>query len=533
MKQLAKKQPVLFGAILLAFGGLLAKVIGALYKIPLTNILGSNGMGLYYLVFPLYSLFLVIISSGTSLAVSRLVSTERINHNKKNEITIFKVALIYVFVLSVIFSATLIVLSEKISLLQGNINAKIGYFAIAPSIIFASIISVIRGFFQGQENMIPTLVNNVIEQVVKLVSGLLLANMFLYKGITFAVFGAVLAVTISEFCALVFIIIHYLIYKRGYIYKIDVPKSKNLTKFEALKQIMVYSLPATLTAVIIPITGFLDSFMLINILTKAGFSSLQATNLYGISNGIVNTLISLPVLFCGSLATAIVPNLSGLYSNNNEKEVTFKTGIFIKITWIIALPCFIVFLIYSPDIITILYSNGLSDLVIDEFSFSYKLLMLSSVSILYYAFLQTFTSILQSINKPIIPFVSMLVAVIVRIACMFLFVSNPKINIFGVAISNLVFLTVACLINLFFIKKYIKFSLGLSKVLISPICSAVISGIVMFVLRNMLININIWLYCIISAGVGLFLYVTLIILFKSFSKQEITVFKKKSIINNI
>lgn len=533
MKQLVKKQPVLFGAIILAFGGLVAKVVGALYKIPLTNILGSNGMGLYYLIFPLYSLLLVIISSGTSLAVSRLVSSEKINHNKKNEITIFKVALIYVFVLSVIFSATLIVLSEKISLLQGNINAKIGYFAIAPSIIFASVISVIRGYFQGQENMIPTLVNNVVEQVVKLVSGLLLANLFLYKGITFAVFGAVLAVTISEFFALIFIVLHYLIFKRGYIYKIDIPKTPNLTNFQALKKIMAYSLPATLTAVIIPITGFLDSFILINILTKSGFSSLQATNLYGISNGIVNTLISLPVLFCGSLATAIVPNLSGVYSNNNVKEVILKTGVFIKITWIISLPFFILFLIYSPDIISILYSKGLSDLVIDEFTFSYKLLMLSSVSILYYAFLQTFTSILQSINKPIIPFFSMLIAVLVRTVCIFIFVSNPKLNIFGVVISNLIFLTVACVINLSFIKKYINFSLGLTKILIVPTSSVVISAIIMFLLRNMLININIWLYCSISATVGLAIYVLLIILFKSFSKQEINLFKKKSIINNI
>ena len=214
-----KRQSVLVGAIILAVGGLIAKLFGALYKIPLTNILGANGMGLYYLVFPLYGLLLVIISSGVGLAVSRLVSLERYNHNKFNELKIFKVALLYVFVLSLLFALVLVLFSEQIALLQGNANAKIGYLAIAPSICFASVIAVIRGFFQGQENMIPLLVNNVIEQIVKLVSGLILANLFLYKGITFAVFGAILGVTISEFFSLVFIVVHYLLYKKQYVYK--------------------------------------------------------------------------------------------------------------------------------------------------------------------------------------------------------------------------------------------------------------------------------------------------------------------------
>lgn len=527
-----KRQSVLIGALLLAAGGLIAKFVGALYKIPLTNILGTNGMGLYYLVFPFYSLLLVLISSGVSLAVSRLVSLERINKNKRNEIIIFKTSLLYVFCLSLVFAFSLVFLSGNLATLQGNVNAKLGYVAIAPSIIFASLIAVIRGYFQGQENMVPTLVNNILEQIVKLVAGLILANLFLKKGIMFAVFGAILGVTISEFFALILIVANYLIYKHKFIYKIETHKSPNLTYGQALKKIVCYAYPATLSAIIVPITSFLDSFLIINILTNAGFSSLQATNLYGISNGIVNTLINLPVLLCASLATAIVPNLSGLYAKNNFNEVRFKTSFFIKITWIIALPCFLGFLIFSVDIINILYSKGLSDLVIDEFTFSYKLLMISSVSILYYAFLQTFTSILQSVNKPIVPFVSMFVALLFRTAGIFVFVCIPSINIFGVAISNLIFLSVATIINLIYIKKYVALKFDFVKILISPTASALISGVVMYFLRMSLINLNVWVYLIISAGVGLICYLTLIFVFKTFNSNEMKVFNKKNIIGN-
>ncbi len=525
-----KRQSVLIGALLLALGGIIAKIIGALYKIPLTNILGTNGMGLYYLVFPLYSLLFVLTSSGVGVAVTRLISTERINHNKKNETTIFRVSLIYVFCVSFVFAAMLIVLCNKISILQGDINARYGYLAIAPSIIFASLIAVIRGYFQGLENMMPTLVNNVLEQIIKLISGLILANVFLSKGVTFAVFGAILGVTISEFFALVFIIINYFVFKKNYIFKIETPKTENLTYMQALKKILAYAYPATMSAIIVPITAFLDSFLVINILKSAGFSSVQATNMYGISNGIVNTLVNLPILLCSSLSTAIVPNLSGLYAMNNEKEVVFKTSFFIKITWIIALPCFLAFLIFSPDIINILYSKGLSSIVIDEFSFAYKLLMISSVSIIYQAFLQTFTSVLQSIGKPIVPFISLFVALIVRMICLYLFVSNPNLNIFGVAISNLIFLSFATIINLFYIKRYLSLKFSFSKILVAPLSSAVVSGLVMFIIRQMLLDLNPMIYCLVGGGVGAIVYLLLIILFKSFTKTEINMFKRKNVL---
>ncbi len=524
-----KKQSFLIGALILTVGGIFAKLVGAFYKIPLTNILGSNGMGLYYLVFPLYSLVLVLISSGTSLAVVRFVSIEKQNNNIYNQKLIFKVALIYVFVLSLIFGALFVALKTPLSYWQGNVNASFSYVAIAPSILFASIISIIRGYFQGQQNMYPTLINNIIEQIIKLCSGLVLANIFIKKGVTMAVFGAVLGVTISEFVALIFIIINYLIYKQKYVYKITESKSKNFTFKQALIKIIKYSYPTTLSALISPITAFLDSFLIINILINSGFSSLQATNLYGISNGIVNTLISLPVVICSAISTSIVPNLSGIYAKNSSKEVENKVSFFIKITWLIALPCFIIFLIFSPDIITMLYKNGLSDIVINEYDFAYKLLMISSVSILYYAFLQTCVSILQSINKPLTPFVALIIALIIRTIIMFVFVSNPNINIFGVAICNIAYLSVAIFICVVEIKKHINLHYNFYKFAVAPIFATFVTGVLTYFLRIMLISwLNVWLRTAVCCIVAGLLYLLLIFMFKCFTKKELNILKLKT-----
>ena len=157
--------------------------------------------------------------------------------------------------------------------------------------------------------------------------------------------------------------------------------------------------------------------------------------------------------------------------------------------------------------------------------------MISSVSIIYYALLQTFTSILQSINKVKVPFYSLLISLCVRGICIFLFVGNPKINIFGVAISNLIFLTIATIINLYYIKKYVALSYSFLKLIVSPIASAVVAGIVMYFLKFMLSQLNTILYCIISGGVGTIVYFVLIFAFKSFNYNEMKTFKRKKIVN--
>ena len=519
-----KRHSFIFGAFILAIGGILAKIVGAFYKIPLTNMLGTNGMGLYYLVFPMYSLILVLVSSGVSVGVSKLVAEERgKNICRKNELKILHAALLYVTVLGMFFGGLICVLSKTVSNIQGNVNAWLGYIAIAPGIVFASIISVFRAYFQGQENMLPTSVSNIFEQIIKLVSGLLLTNLFLPYGIIYGVCGAVLGVTISEFAALIQIWINYVWFKKKneHVFNEYNNESKEEMTFkQAFVKLIKYSLPATLSSLILPITGLLDSFMIINILVKSGFSNTASTSLYGISNGIVSNLVSLPVVVITSLATAILPNISRLYSENNMKEITFRCSLYVKLTWLIALPCFVIFMVLAPDIISVLYKNGLNDLVINEFTYSYKLLMISSVSIIYYAFVQAFTSMLQSINKPMLPVVSFSIALVVRVLFVWILVSRPGINIFGQILANTIFLLVATLLNLVFVRKYILLDFSVQRTFVSPVFCAAVMGCLTYITRLWLANTSPWLSLGVSAAVGGMAYLGLVVVLQCFSPAE-------------
>ena len=150
-----KRQTFVISAIILTLGGFFAKAIGAIYKIPLTNILGSSGMGVYYLIFPIYSLVITLCSSGLSVALTCEVAKCRKIRHKYNEQKLLRVALLISFFVSLVFSVLVIIFAKMLAEMQGNVNAYTGYIAIAPSIILSSLIATLRGYFQGIENMIP------------------------------------------------------------------------------------------------------------------------------------------------------------------------------------------------------------------------------------------------------------------------------------------------------------------------------------------------------------------------------------------
>ncbi len=569
-----KKQSFIIGALILTVGGVIAKVIGAFYKIPLTNILGSNGMGLYYLIFPIYSLLFVFSSSGISLALSKCVAGQRLGKNKRNESMYFKCALVLSFGLSTFFMLILMLFSKQISFAQGNINAYIGYVAIAPALVCATVISVIKGYFQGIENMIPSSIAQIFEQIVKLALGLYFSTKYIYMGVQYGVLGAILGVTISEAITLVIMSFNYIWYKHKEDYKFFVLDATNekivrvefktklstknvykktkikrrkrptqklkimhffkdnnyLSKGQAFANLIKCSLPVSLSSIILPLTSLIDSFMVINLLVAGGFSTTTATSLYGISNGVVASLISLPVIVTTALSTAIVPNLSGLIVHKSKQEVAERGSFYIKLTWMLILPMVLVFAILSKDIIGFLYSNGLSNRVLDEMGFAIKLLLISNVSIIYNCFLSTFISILNATNKPYVPFFVLTGGCILRTILCFFLVKIPQINVFGIVISNTVFLVFSCIVCCVIVKRTLNFNFQIDRGFIRPLLCAIFTAGAMYGVK-MLVRpfVKNWVCIAITGLVCLVVYLLLIFLLKCFTKYELKFLPNKKL----
>ena len=290
------------GASMLALGGIIAKILGALYRIPLTNILGAGGMGLYQLVFPVYALFMILSTIGIPTALSRIVAEQRAMGNGAKKY--FFACMLTLVSLSTIAAILVFCLARYIAIWQGNVLAYKGFWIIAPSLIFVGAIAGFRGWFQGEMYMLPTAVSNILEQLVKLALGLTLSILFSKRGVIYAVYGALIGVTASEFVTLFYMFITFVIHNRhGQKEKLKVSKAEAIEVFRT-------AFPIAIVAVLIPLSNFFDSIIIVNMLRLFGLTTETATWQYGVLSGPVNSLVNMPIVLTLSLAIAIVPSVA-------------------------------------------------------------------------------------------------------------------------------------------------------------------------------------------------------------------------------
>ena len=421
------------GAVVLILCNLIGKVIGAVYRLPLARIVGGVGMGQYQLTFPLYCLILTISTSGMPVAISKLVA----EYNSKNRFydskKLLKTSVLFLTVISLLGSVFVVVLAKVISGLQGNPDAYICYYGIAPAILFVGVLSAFRGYFQGNLLMFPTAISGLVEQVVKLVVGLYFAGKWIVFGTEYAVFGALVGVSISEFCAFVFLLVCFLVYSK----KHKVYKSEDAYSFRIhSKKLMGLSVPVTFSSMIAPITSMVDSFLVINLLMLVGFSGERATTLLGLQSGIVEPLVNIPVIISVSISAAILPNVSGLVAKHNSSSAVEVKNLIQKAYQIclsISVACFICFIIFGKQALTFLYGKSFD---VGELATGTKLLFFGAVNIIFLSLVQVTTGILQGIGEHKYAVKSLLFGSGVKIGLDVALLMIRSINIYGAVISG-------------------------------------------------------------------------------------------------
>lgn len=512
-----KKKSFVAGALILTLAGIIAKILGAVFRIPLTLLLGAEGIGIYQLIFPIYALFLVISSSGIPVALSKIISKENSKKNYKNIQIIFETSLFLMFVLGLCFTILIIILSRTIASLQNNINIFICYIAIAPAILFATLISAYRGYFQGLEIMKFSAVSQVIEQLFKLMFGLLFAYLLLKINLVMGVLGAVLGVSLSETLTIIYLLICF---KKKKV-QLDENEGELITYKHAFKFILKEATPITLNAIVSPIVSVIDSLIIIKLLGNIGLDFNLSSTLYGLESGVVASLISLPSIISVSLGISLMPSLSSSFALKKTEEVKFKSKLALKLVWYFTLPCAVIYLLMSKKICFFLYGN-LSSVNINQLEIASMLLKVSAFSIIYIALNQIVTTIMQAINKSYLPLIVLSCCSILKIILTIILVQYETLNIYGLAVSDVICFGLACFVNLVFMKKYLPLKFNFYEIFLVPIVSIVglVGTIYLFqyLLQNFLFNRLVIMLIIFSAFV---VYLILVVLLKGFSNKEI------------
>lgn len=416
------------GAGVLAACSLIGKALGALYRLPLTTILGGEGMGEYQLVTSMYVLFFTLACGGLPAAVSRTVAADRGTP---------RLALIVAGIgaaSGLAFALIFVALSPLFSIIRGN-GGTVTYLAVAPAIVFASLLAGLRGYFQGKGNLMPTSVSQIIEQAVKLTVGLWLARILVRGGAVPGAAGALIGVSVSEIVAsgavAAFLMIktpestekeikiaestEKLLAASGLEVASDVVldpdgtddpgesrSRKNAgTPRQAIrktevksvaKAIIAAAVPVTAGALVMPLTGVADSFTVVNILAARGLEAAEATARYGLVGGTVSTLVNLPVTVAYAFAAALLPRVAG--AANREKanrEIAFS----VRLAFVFSVYVSAIYVIFARDIIEILYPS----LSVFHKNLTTTLLRAEAPAVTYSSLLGVITAALQGSGK--------------------------------------------------------------------------------------------------------------------------------------
>lgn len=437
-----KKQPkyaklrFLKGAAWIAAGGFIAKIVGAIYRIPLTNLIGGHGLGLYQLVYPVYCLLLTISATGIPSSIAKLTA-ERLEKGESDK-PVFKTSIKLFLLIGTGGTLLMAALAPILAKAQGAEEVLGGYFALAPAVLLVSAISVFRGWFQGRNQMFPTAVSEVTEQIVKVGFGLLFA--YLYRSnVQKAVVFLLLAVSISEAIAL---LVMWILFKR-------VP-APTLQKKEggrvAMRSVLKLSIPVTLSSILLPLSGLLDSVLVPRLL---GGYAADPVSLFGLFSGGAVTIVNLPVSVCYGIAAASVPAVAAAAAKNspsNAKDTRKRILFSLLITLAIAAPSALGLYFFAEPAAKIIFRS----LQGEELQTLIGLVKIFSISALTLSLVQTLSACLTAQGKPQYAALSMLIAVTVKTAVYVVLLQNPQISVFGLAHATNVCYLVAFLLNLLY-----------------------------------------------------------------------------------
>lgn len=435
MKQ---KNSILRGATSLGIGAFISKLIGAIYRVPLTNIIGGVGLGLYQMVFPVYAILLDFSGAGVPSALSKLISSEREKREYSAQ-SYLNTSIRVLLMFGLICSAIMAIAAKPLAKIQGDESAYIAYLFLAPAITFVSLISCFRGYFQGLMKMGYTATSQIVEQVIKLCFGLLFAFIF-KQNIPLAVGGATLAISISEIVALVYLVISYKRHKKANPFAF-VFSRKDF--FNQAKTIIKTTVPITLIGIMIPLSQVIDSFLIINLIK---LYREDGTLLYGLFSGVVMTLINLPVSICYGVSTSTIPAVSGAKDVSEQNKNAIKA---LLLTALVSVGFWVGLAYFSDTVIGMLFGR----LSVIEREITRKLLLISCPCILLLSILQTSNAVLIGKGKLYSPLLSMFLGVVVKTILNILLLSVPSINIYGSAVAVIACYFVACLVNLIMILK--------------------------------------------------------------------------------
>ena len=530
-----KKTSFLKNVVVLLVAHIFIKIIGVINKIYLTNKqgFGDEGNAIYSSAFQIYALFLTISSMGIPNAVSKIVSERLAVGDSKGAHKTFKIAIIAFGLLGFALSLFLFLFAETMAEQWLQIpEAKLSLLALSPAIFFTSITAVIKGYFNGRENLNIGANSQTIEQIFRTIITITLIEFIAQTtGFDTRVMagGAAVATTLSEIICFVYLYKYYTSVKREIANEIRRSvnyKYKGIRK--TIKEILMVSVPMSIGPIISGINRNIDSLTIIRGLKKF-MSETEAKLEYGILCGKIDTLVSFPLSFNSAFTSTLIPVVSSAKASNDFSGANSKIRFSMLISVLIGIPSTVGMIVFAKPILELLFPNQPSGEL---------LLQISSVSITFIMLNQNINSILHGLGKTMVPTVILVFGSAIKLLLNTTLVQiNPNEFIFGgtagAALSTVLSHIFTCTLSMFMVKKYVNIQFGL-KDFMKPILATLMMGICTIFAYNKLLCIISEKVCILlTLLIAITIYFLFILVLKVFSEDEIKKIPFGSAIYNV
>lgn len=529
-----KEGAFLIQGAILASAGIITKIIGVIYRIPLINIMGDQGQAYYGIAFEIYAIALLLTSYSLPLAVSKLVSARVAKGERRNAFRVFKAALIFAVTAGTAIGLIVFFGSDFIA---GKIMAmepsKYALRVLAPCLLVVAIMGVIRGYFQGLGTMLPTAISQILEQIVNAVVSVVGASYLFqfgkkaaetkakeYLPAAYGAAGGTLGTLCGAVAGLLFLAFVFLAYRKIIKRQLRRDHSRYRESYSDIFIVLFYTItPVILSTAVYQSTKILDAGIFSNIMDVQGMAKEKYETLWGMYTGKFNTLVNVPLAIANAVGASVIPSLTAAVTSGDRKLVYSKIQLATRFTMIISIPSMVGCMVLARPVLDLLFSGNNKVPAL--------LLITGAVTIVFYSLSTITNAMLQGVNRMTIPIRNAAISLVIHLIALFIMLIALKMNIFAVIGGTIVFSFSMCVLNQRALRREIGYRQEKMKTFIIPLMASIIMGVVALISQMILeLILPQKLATVITLFVSVIVYGVALLLLGGLTEEEILMMPK-------
>ena len=508
---------------ILAVAGIIVRFIGLLYKIPITRALGDDGIGYFNTAHEIYNVGLILSSYSLPLAMSKLIAARRVKKRYRDVTHVFMSGLIFGTLVGGLMTLLLLLEADWITTnIFNSPSSALPLKVMAPTIFVFSVMGVIRGYFQGRGNMIPTSVSQIIEQMVNAIVSITASYLFMSwfaekeNPASYGAAGATLGTLFGAIAAFLFLAATMLLYRKGNASRLGRrQKAPEETWGQIYTALLLTLTPIILSQFVYQLSGTVDNALFGLVMGGKGLDEKERLSLLGIYSGKYRLLSNVPVAIASSLGTSMIPSIVNSRARKQSGEVKSKIRLTIKFNMLIAIPCAVGMGVLAGPIMQLLFR--------DKRVLTATLMQIGAPAVIFFSLSTVTNSVLQGIDLMQKSVTHSAISLAIHGVLVYVMLEYLEWGVYGLVIGNVTFALVVCILNWISIGRALRYRQEVKTTFLLPLLASLIMGIVTlasYTLTHLITHSNL-VSLAVSVPLSMAVYGLLIILFQVVTEEEL------------